>query len=154
MSTELEKITGKVAEIVSDRELILNRGAEHGITKGMYFNILDPSSIGIKDPDTGEDLGGIKRIKITVVAVEVAARITLAQTFRTKTVNIGGSGMMAGYTNMFASPKIVEKAETLRLDPDGPKPMGASESVVSKGDPFESGDAADANAARSVTIWK
>lgn len=156
MGKDETRITGLVAEIVSDREVILNRGKAHGVSKGMYFNILDPKTIGIKDPETGEPLGGIKKVKITVVAVEVAEKITLAQTFRTQEVNIGGRGGIAGIyeiSSMMVPPKYVEKVETLRLDPSAPKPMGASESVVVKGDPFESGSASDANNTRAVTVW-
>ncbi|WP_271396279.1 hypothetical protein [Neomicrococcus lactis] len=153
MSAE-KKLSGLVAEIVSNREIILNKGSKDGVREGMYFNVLDPSSVGIKDPVTGEDLGGIKRIKITVVAVEVAERITLAQTFRTRSVNVGGhfGGMDA--IDMLRPPKFVERVETLRLDPKGPKPLGPSESVVVKGDPFELGDESDADASRSVTVWE
>ena len=150
-----DKIVGKVAEIVSDRELILNRGSDHGVQKGMYFNILDTATDSIKDPETGEILGGFKRIKISVVAVEVAEKITLAQTFRSKTVNLGGQGPgMAGVFNMLAEPRFVERVETLKLDPAGPKPLGASESVVAVGDPFEQGVASDGDSARAVTLWK
>ncbi|MDP9987447.1 hypothetical protein J2S98_002614 [Arthrobacter oryzae] len=156
MSSEPDdRITGKVAEIISDRELILNRGRTHGVAKGMYFNILDPNTIGIKDPETGEELGGIKKVKITVVAVEVADRITLAQTFRTETVNVGGAGLGSGhFSDLFGPAKYVERVETLRLDPSAPKPIGPSESVVAKGDPFESGTAADANNSRAATVWE
>lgn len=148
-------ITGKVAEIVSDRELILNRGSEHGVRKGMYFNILDTATDSIKDPETGEVLGGFKRIKISVVAVEVAEKITLAQTFRSKTVNLGGQGMgLSVIAGAFTEPKYVERVETLKLDPSAPKPIGASESVVAVGDPFEQGVASDGDSARAVTLWK
>ncbi|MHA7176179.1 hypothetical protein ACX80D_05945 [Arthrobacter sp. Sr24] len=157
MSESNDRISGKVAEVVSDRELILNRGKNHGVRKGMYFNILDPKTIGIKDPETGEDLGGIKRVKITVVAVEVAENITLAQTFRTQKVNIGGKGTFAVYDSIIgqmAAPRVVERVETLRLDPNGPKPLGSSESAVSKGDPFELGTEGDASISRAVTVWE
>jgi hypothetical protein len=149
-----DKIVGKVAEIVSDRELILNRGSDHGVEKGMYFNVLDTATDSIKDPETGEVLGGFKRIKISVVAVEVAEKITLAQTFRSKTVNLGGQGGLGSMVNIFAEPRIVERVETLKLDPTAAKPLGASESAVAVGDPFEQGVASDGDSARAVTLWK
>lgn len=153
-SSEGAPISGKVAEIVSDRELILNRGRAHGVEKGMYFNVLDTKTEGIKDPDSGEDLGGFKRIKISVVAVEVAEKITLAQTFRSKKVNIGGRGGLGGFTDMLTEPKIVERVETLKLDPNAAQPIGPSESIVAVGDPFEQGLATDADSARAATLWE
>lgn len=146
------KIEGKVAEIVSDRELILNRGSDHGVEKGMYFNILDTATDSIKDPDSGEVLGGFKRIKISVVAVEVGPKITLAQTFRSKRVNVGGHGINFG--SAFTEPRYVDRMETLKLDPEAPRPIGPSESAVNVGDPFEQGVASDGDAARAVTLWK
>jgi len=149
-------VTGKVAEIVSDREVILNKGSKDGVTKGMYFSILDPAGIGIRDPDTGEELGGIKRVKISVVAVQVADRITLASTFRTRTVNVGGNARtgLESITNALAAPKYVERIERLRLDENVSRPLGESESVVAKGDPFESTDQASAESLPSVTVWE
>jgi hypothetical protein len=126
--------------------------------KGMYFSILDPAGIGILDPDTGEELGGIKRVKISMVAVQVADRITLASTFRTRSVNVGGSGNarvgIESIANMMAAPKYVEQVERLRLDNTASRPLGESESVVAKGDPFESTDQSSAENGPSVTVWE
>ena len=36
-----ERITGKVARVNSDRELIINRGSEDGVVSGMYFYVKD-----------------------------------------------------------------------------------------------------------------
>ncbi|MGM0928831.1 MAG: hypothetical protein ACQEXN_03865 [Actinomycetota bacterium] len=153
MSKEDDPITGKVAEVISDREVILNRGSSHGVRKGMYFNILDTSSVGIKDPDTGEPLGGFKRIKITVVAVDVAEKITLAQTFRTRRVNVGGQGPdLSAFNKLLSAPKYVEQPETFRVDEETPRPLSPKESIVKTGDPFEEGSAADADNARSVAL--
>ncbi|CAH0255709.1 hypothetical protein SRABI83_03238 [Arthrobacter sp. Bi83] len=155
MSDEPE-VTGKVAEIISDREVILNRGLKDGVRKGMYFSILDPASIGIIDPDTGEELGGIKRVKISMVAVQVADRITLASTFRTRSVNVGGNARTGLETiaGMMSAPKYVEQVERLRLDATASRPLGESESIVAKGDPFESTDQASAESSPSVTVWE
>lgn len=151
-----QPISGHVAEIVSDREVILNKGSSDGVTEGMYFKIIDPAGIGVKDPITGEDLGGIKRIKVVVKAVEVAPRLTLARTFRKRTVNVGGAGRggISDVALLMTPEKYVEQVEKLRLDSKASKPIGPSESVVSKGDPFESSTPQEAELAQTVTTWE
>jgi hypothetical protein len=148
-------IRGLVAEVVSDRELILNRGSDDGVEEGMYFAVLNPDTIAVTDPESGEDLGGIKVVKITVQAVEVGPRLTLARTFRTKTVNVGGTG--TGFASVFASmqaPEYVEKVEKLTIAEDTPRKIDPSRSIVGRGDPFEEVDAAEAEDVKSITVWE
>lgn len=149
----MSKLKGVVAQIVSDRELILNRGSADGVKSGMYFKILDPSTIDIKDPETQEVLGSISRIKIVVRAAEVAERITIAQTFRTKEVNVGGSGVNI-FGGLMTPPKYVDQVETLRRGEDQAQPIGLKESIVAVGDPFEVASSEEADTARSVSMWR
>lgn len=147
-----ERISGKVAEVVSDREVILNRGSEHGVEPGMYFAILNPDMVGIQDPETGEDLGGFKVVKVVVRAVEVAQKLTLARTFRTRTVNVGGTG--TSILGMMNPPKYEEQVEKLTLDANAPRKIAPSESIVHRNDPFEESSREEAQDSRTVTLWE
>lgn len=155
----VERLQGKVAEVVSDREVILNRGSEHGVRAGMYFAILDPDAVGITDPDTGEELGGIRVVKIVVQAVEIAPKLTLARTFKTRTVNIGGTGT-GGFSSLAAilatpkPPEYVEQVEKLTLDRNAPKKIDPNDSVVFRGDPFESATPSEVEDVRSISVWE
>lgn len=151
-----ERIYGKVAEVVSDREVILNRGVEHGVQIGMYFAILDPSAVGITDPDTGESLGDIKMVKIVVRAIEVAPKLTLARTFRTRRVNVGGTGALglSTFARAMQEPEFVEKVERLTLNKNSPRKIDPKDSVVGRGDPFESATPEEAEDVRSITVWE
>lgn len=154
---EVNRLQGKVAEVVSDREVILNRGSEHGIKSGMYFAILDPSTVGITDPDTGEELGGIRVVKIVVQAVEVAPKLTLARTFKTRTVNVGGNSNAFSIASMLGSaqpPEYVEQVEKLTLDRNAPRKIDPADSVVSRGDPFESATPNEVEDVRSISVWE
>ncbi|UAJ81239.1 hypothetical protein IT072_09800 [Leifsonia sp. ZF2019] len=152
----LTRIRGKVAEVVSDREIILNKGSDDGVREGMYFAVLNPDTVGITDPDTGEQLGGIRVVKITVRAVEVAPKLTLARTFRTRRVNVGGSAG-GGVSALYASlqpPKYVEEVEKLRLDKNSPRKLDPEESVVLRGDPFETATSREVADVRSISVWE
>jgi hypothetical protein len=75
-------IEGKVAVILNERELIINKGAEAGVKEGMKFKIVEPK-VDIKDPDTGEALGTLTHEKIRVGIVEVQPKFSKARTYET-----------------------------------------------------------------------
>lgn len=151
-----DRIRGKVAEVVSDREVILNRGSIHGVAPGMYFAILNPHTVGVTDPDTEESLGDIRMVKIVVRAVEVAPKITLARTFRTRRVNLGGNGGLGigGLASALREPQYVEQVEKLTLDKNAPRKIDPKDSVVDRGDPFESAEPDEVEDVRSISVWE
>ena len=73
-------IEGKVAKILNSREVVINKGASDGVRIGMKFNIQE-HGINIIDPDSKEQLGCLTRSKITVEAVDVKPRFSIARTF-------------------------------------------------------------------------
>jgi hypothetical protein len=146
------EIKGRVARIVSDREIIINRGAVDGVEIGMYFKVLDPVTEDILDPDDGTTLGSISRVKVVLEAAEVTDRLTLARTFRRSEVNIGGGGGAIGA--LFAPPKYVTKVETIRRDESFPSSIGESESIVKTGDPVGLATADEVDDFQSVSLWR
>ena len=72
-------ITGHVARILSEHELVLNVGREHGVKEGMKFVIFSESD-QIFDPETGEDLGPLEIVKGRVKVFNVQERISRART--------------------------------------------------------------------------
>ena len=83
-------IRAKVARILNSREVVITAASRDGIAVGMYFDVLDPKAEEIKDPDTGEVLGSIDRPKVRVKITHVEERISVASTFKKKSINIGG----------------------------------------------------------------
>lgn len=140
-----ERITGKVAKITSDREVILNRGLEHGVSEGMYFYVKG-APIEITDPDTDESLGSVTPIKVVVKVEELSEKFAIARTFRSKRVKVSDAvegidvwGMGLGRSLQPSRPaKYETRVETLRLDPKRGEPIDANESIVSVGDLVES----------------
>lgn len=62
----------KIARVLSSSEVILNKGSDAGVEVGQIYGILDNRTSGIKDPDTGEDLGDYPRYltKVRVRSVQ------------------------------------------------------------------------------------
>lgn len=59
----------KVVKIINDSRIVINRGEEHGIRKGMKTLIYSLSDEEIKDLDTGESLGYLEIVKGTGVVI-------------------------------------------------------------------------------------
>lgn len=102
------RIRGKVAKLVTDDELIINKGERDGVVPGMVFSVIDENAMSVMDPDTGEDLGGITRTKVTVEVTRVTERIALAK--RRQGGVLGGvSGALLGMSGPTRpSPPVVE----------------------------------------------
>ena len=138
MTTKVEPIRGKVARVLSHRQVALNRGSNDGVRIGMIFNILSPSGSDIRDPDTGELLGSIESSKATVKITDVRERLSVASTFRTRQVNVGEvefafeSGSLE---RMFEPPRWETRYETLKTDEDVEIELSEEESRVRTGDP-------------------
>lgn len=119
----------------------------------MFFKVLDPRTVDITDPETGNILGSISRIKIVLKAAEVAEHLTVAQTFRSHEVNVGGTGNnLLG--SLMSPPKYVRQVETLRRGAGEPAPIAERESVVAIGDPFEAATSQEVESSRSVSLWR
>ncbi|NJI61167.1 hypothetical protein HCX50_17205 [Microbacterium oxydans] len=147
-------IVGQVAKLVSDREVILNRGKTHGIAAGDFVIVIDPETTSVADPETGEDLGGLKRIKAVLRVVEVADKLSLARTFRTRKVRVSGGMGSGGISNILAEPKYEVRVETLELDPLAGRPLSEDASAIATGDPFEVTTKEEAEDQRTVTLWR
>lgn len=130
-------IRGKVARILTSRELALNIGSKHGVVVGMYFDVLDPKGDDITDPDTGEVLGSIERPKVRVQITQVQESISVASTFKKREVNIGGRASLSvtGLSDLFLPPKYVTKFETLKTDEKTWEDLSEAQSYVKTGDP-------------------
>lgn len=147
-----ERIVGKVAVVTSDRELIINRGAEDGVQVGTYFAVKG-DAVKIEDPDSGELLGEVSPVKVVVRAEEVAPKFCIARTFRSKKVLVKeaeegndplGMSTLASslaWRTRLQPPRPAEyetRIETLRVDPKKGAPISHAESVVRVGDIVES----------------
>lgn len=68
-------VTGRVARILSDQSVVINRGSEHGVKTGDRFVIFAESD-EVTDPESGESLGSLEIVKARVVAAHVQENMT------------------------------------------------------------------------------
>jgi hypothetical protein len=131
-----ERIRGKVARVLNARELVINRGADDGVSEGMRFAVLSDAGENIEDPDTGELLGSVYRAKVEVEVVSAKAKLAIARTFKVKRRNLGGSGL-GSLGKAFEAPKWVEEPQTFKTEEKTWEDLDESESYVHTGDPIE-----------------
>ena len=130
MQQAVEKaIEGKVAKILNPRELVINKGSADGVEDQMRFEVVDESQ-QVRDPDTNELLGEIRRVKIRVRAVEIHPKFSIARTYETYEA--------PNFAESFAkvmSPRTVTQVKTISTSPeadyeDGKGNVGIGDKVV------------------------
>jgi hypothetical protein len=84
---EMEEIEGKVAKIMDEYTVVINRGSEHRVEEDMRFVIYEPGD-EIKDPDTDKSLGKFEHVKAKVEVVNVQEKFSTAKTYETHTMTM------------------------------------------------------------------
>lgn len=74
-------MNGQVAHIEDDYTLVINRGAQAGVTAGMVFAVHSDSGAVITDPESGRELGRLNREKVRVRVFDVHPLFARAHTF-------------------------------------------------------------------------
>ena len=109
-----ERVEAKVAQILTSRDLVLNKGKRDQVSVGMRFAILNRKGSDVKDPDTGEVLGSVELPKTFVKVVSVQDRICVARTFREFTTQAGPLWAAFGTSLSAAPPRTT--VETLKTN--------------------------------------
>ncbi len=136
-------IRGKVAAIVSNRAIAVNRGSADGVTVGTRFAVLYPTSstLEITDPETGELLGSVDVPKVMVKVFRVAAaHLCVARTYRRipgKPAGLSAFARVVGAADPFGRPAVPDAYESLSIDDNMriDRRIDPNESFVEIGDP-------------------
>ena len=72
-------LEGKIAKILGNNEVVINRGSAQGVRPGMRFEIFSPDGEEVWDPDTGETLGTVEDVKARAEVTEVKDRLAVAR---------------------------------------------------------------------------
>ena len=72
-------VEGKVAKVLGNSEIVLNRGRADGVRTGMVFEVFAPDGEEVWDPDTGETLGTVEDVKAQAEVTEVKERLAVAR---------------------------------------------------------------------------
>ena len=83
-------LEGRVAQVLSERRLVINIGGDNGVAHGMGFVALANTPLVIRDPETGSILDSFEQEKARVEVVAVRPRVAICET-PTRTVPIFGT---------------------------------------------------------------
>ena len=81
-NTASKNYPASVVRVTDDYTLVINRGSDHGVTKGDHFLVyyVDPEELF--DPETNESLGYLEMIRGTGTATHVQAKMTTIKSNR------------------------------------------------------------------------
>jgi hypothetical protein len=117
-NTSSKNYPASVAKVQDDYTLVINRGSEHGVSKGDHFLVyyVDPEEL--VDPDTGESLGNLEVIRGTGTATHVQPKLTTIKSNRV----VSRGRIIRRQTGIFAplSGEIVEEPEKEAMPFDEP----------------------------------
>src|SRR3712207_6087333 len=77
-------VGGKVAKILGNNEIVINRGRNAGVRPGMFFEVFAPEGEEFWDPDTGEVLCTVEDVKAHAEVTEVKVRLAVARLQNTR----------------------------------------------------------------------
>lgn len=97
----MEPIEGKVAQVISERDIAINRGRSAGVKVGMRFKVLSSEPSEVRDPDTDELLGTVDISKVEVEVISVQQNLAVCRTFRK--IVVPGRPKRLGAASSFAS---------------------------------------------------
>ena len=137
----MTRIEGKVAKILTERDLVINRGTTDGVEIGMRFKILNPNGSNIRDPDDPTKvIGTVEMTKVIVKVVSVQENLCVARTFQT--IEIPGSGTLGGLASAYANSLAGlgtpggRRVETLRsTEKMASQEIDEADSYIRTGDP-------------------
>ena len=85
-------IIGKIARVLSDKELVINKGAADGVTIDMTFCIIE--IVQVKDPDTHSVLGTVERPIVSLNVFEVQEHLSVLYSYN-KSMVLGDKGLFS-----------------------------------------------------------
>ena len=112
-------IEGRVARVLGDQEIIINRGREDGVKDGMVF-VIYAEGDHITDPDTQEDLGAVETVKGKVGVYHVQDKMSRARTLTYQVKSPSGGGLSALLATGATSTQTKRRKLIVRLDEANP----------------------------------
>ena len=131
MVTSVTHVKGKVAKILNDREVVINRGESDGVKLGARFKVIE--TVNVEDPDTKETIGTIEREKIRFKITHLEPAMSIARTYETYTYggNLSDRGGDPLLQRLYARADIPRTdVKRIRVDHQGTVPIEIGDVVV------------------------
>lgn len=119
--TQVELYPASVVKVLDEYTVVINRGREHGVSKGDYFLVYCVDSEELTDPETGESLGHLEIVRGTGSVIHVQQKISTLKSIKTDYKNIvrkithPGLGLGGFIGSRYSQKETVEEAEKTEL---------------------------------------
>lgn len=99
-----------VAAVINETQVVINKGAQDGVTFGQRFSLYELSEQDIMDPTTKESLGRLETIKGTGRVVHIQDKLSILEAVSENEL----LGLfIAGPEATFKQPKVGDKARPI-----------------------------------------
>jgi hypothetical protein len=95
----------KVAEVIDNYKLVINKGSLHGIREGQRVLVYRLSNEDIIDPDTGESLGNLEIVRGTGKVIHLQENLSTIESDKS---SIERRHLNSSRMNPFSTGEIVE----------------------------------------------
>ena len=92
-----DKIQGTVLRVLSDQDVVIDKGQEDGVSEGDYIAISGDADSNLEFSENGKESGKLITFKASLRVTQVTDNLAIASTYRMVDVNVGGMGF--GLTN-------------------------------------------------------
>jgi hypothetical protein len=114
-----QKYPASVVKIIDDYTVVINRGTNHGVTKGDQFLVYYIEPEELTDPETGESLGNLEIVRGTGSVTHVQQRMATLKSNRSvsrgrvvrRTPNAAFGGLMAMASLISSDRETIEESE-------------------------------------------
>lgn len=87
-----DKIQGTVLRVLSDQDVVIDKGHEDGVSEGDYIAISGDTDSNVVFSEDGKNLGKLITIKASLRVTQVTDNLAIASTYRMVDVNVSGMG--------------------------------------------------------------
>lgn len=126
---------GSIVRILSNEDIIIDLGKSDGLEEGDHVAILSGEPLAVR----GEGKGKILSFKNTLLITECSEHLSIASTYKLRTVNRGGMGLgglstPSEFYRLSQPPRYEEVVETLKIAPGHDQPVEGADEPICRGD--------------------
>lgn len=135
-----DKIQGTVLRVLSDQDVVIDKGHEDGISEGDYIAISSDSESNLEFSENGKKLGQLITFKASLRVTQVTDNLAIASTYRMVDVNVGGMGFSLtsspGLAQLTSPPKREKRLQKIESNESLDAQISQQKIKVENGDLF------------------
>ncbi|EPD47506.1 hypothetical protein [Corynebacterium sp. HFH0082] len=129
-------IVGKIAKVLGNYDVVLDKGALDGINAGDYVAVLGAARESIIDLSSTQTRGVVNGFKASLRITQLTDFLAVASTYRLRRVNRGGYNVSSNMKKVFEQPRWENERESMQVEDSDDEFLDEGESTIREGDIF------------------